>query len=411
MKGMLGQGQPETGEFNFMDYLLGLQGTQAPVTPESLLAPGTASPEKMLKDPTKDPLQAMFAAMPMPSMNPAIQPAPTKAVANQPTADALTTQSDTAKPAWSTLQLQTQTVQDTALSSAVPAAEGMQQVQGPQKEETGISLEGFQKVSGQQEVDVSISRQGQALAAKKYAGNVSSRDSVAETPKQGAPDARLQPEKAVETQTNTAAPAVVLSEAKPETAPLKKKDGQSLSSLDFAPAPSAHKAESAVHTADSKSVDASTGNVAIPEVFQRVETLVQKGGGEMTVALDPPDLGKIEVKVKTSGNRVEIEMRSESVQAKNALESHFGELKSAMQSHDLHLAKLDVSVHRDSSSFGQSFAGMHDGRNAGNTQNNQGQGRSFSDSNRRGTVIQSAPQMAMRPVASVTGNGRVDLRI
>ena len=68
----------------------------------------------------------------------------------------------------------------------------------------------------------------------------------------------------------------------------------------------------------------------IPEVFQKVESLVHQGGGKMTVALNLPTLGRVEIEVTTRGKNVEIQMKSQSDLAKTALENKLDDLKHSM---------------------------------------------------------------------------------
>jgi hypothetical protein len=426
-----GQGQPETGGFDFMNYLLGLQGSPSPqsptsplsaessqgmlnVLPEILPAPGSAMPAKEPTDKSRDPLQALFAAVPMPGMNPLpiadLTPVPTPKGEGDPM------QMEGAKPQWNQSAL-TQTADFT------PSPVNQLKGQPGKSEDTGVALEGFESFESaaeQEGIELSISRPGQAMAAKVYSANAAQPESVAKNDSDIDVKARealvVRPELAERESSDVstrAAVQAVSSEEKPETASLKKgASAARAEKVDFSPVSTpAHKVESAASPAPAESAQA-PNTVSVPEVVKRVETLVQNGGGEMTLALDPPDLGKIEVKVKTQGNRVEIEMRSESVQAKSALDSHLGELKSAMQSQDLHLAKLDVQVQRDPASFGgHSFAGMSDGK-AGNAHGgpNQGQGRHSPETNRRFASQMSVPQVT-RSMSPIAGQGRVDLRI
>ena len=67
----------------------------------------------------------------------------------------------------------------------------------------------------------------------------------------------------------------------------------------------------------------------------------------MTVSLNPPSLGHVEIQVTTRGKNVEIQMRSETNLAKTTLESQLGELRHSMQVQDLNLSKLEVQVSHD----------------------------------------------------------------
>jgi flagellar hook-length control protein FliK len=98
---------------------------------------------------------------------------------------------------------------------------------------------------------------------------------------------------------------------------------------------------------------------SIPEVMQKVESMIHHGGGKMTVMLNPPSLGRVEVEVTAKGKNVEIQMKSENSIAKTTLESHFADLKQSMQVQDLNLHKMEVHVNRDwdsSMQGGQQFA-------------------------------------------------------
>ena len=85
----------------------------------------------------------------------------------------------------------------------------------------------------------------------------------------------------------------------------------------------------------------------VPELFRKVESMVHHGGGKMTVSLNPPALGHVEIQVTTRGRNVEIQMRSENNLAKSTLESQLGQLRHSMQVQDLNLSKLEVQVSHD----------------------------------------------------------------
>ena len=63
--------------------------------------------------------------------------------------------------------------------------------------------------------------------------------------------------------------------------------------------------------------------------------MVHHGNGKMTVSLNPPDLGQVEIHVTTRGKNVEISMKSEHDFAKSAIESSLGDLKASMEAQDL----------------------------------------------------------------------------
>lgn len=85
----------------------------------------------------------------------------------------------------------------------------------------------------------------------------------------------------------------------------------------------------------------------LPELFEKVQGMVHHGNGKMTVALNPPDLGQVEIHVTTRGKNVEVSMKSENDFAKSAIESSLGDLRSSMEAQDLNLTKMEVHVQRD----------------------------------------------------------------
>jgi flagellar hook-length control protein FliK len=64
----------------------------------------------------------------------------------------------------------------------------------------------------------------------------------------------------------------------------------------------------------------------------------------MTVALNPPELGQMEIEVITRGGKVEIEMTSDNHLAKHLLEANLPELKRTLGIQDLDLARVEVNV-------------------------------------------------------------------
>src|SRR5690606_5972615 len=108
-------------------------------------------------------------------------------------------------------------------------------------------------------------------------------------------------------------------------------------------------------------------------------------------------LGEMEIEVETRGNRVSIEMVSESPAAKALIESQLSDLKTAMMGQDLILSRVHVQV--EDRSFGSHLAG--DG------------GRGYLGRERSG-----ASRIAMTEVASGApaarfsrGAGRLDISI
>lgn len=153
-----------------------------------------------------------------------------------------------------------------------------------------------------------------------------------------------------------------------------------------------------------------TEKATLPEVFKKVESMIHHGGGKMTVELSPPELGKLEVDVVTKGNQVEIKMRSDNDIAKVTLESHMGELKNAMEGQNLTLHKAEVQV-----GLGQGHTFQEGRQSAAFFGNNQGGfERQPSQQFQRQTVPSFTPEVNLRSVSlptSVKHQGGVDIRI
>lgn len=147
-----------------------------------------------------------------------------------------------------------------------------------------------------------------------------------------------------------------------------------------------------------------SGSVSLPEVMERVETLVHRGGGEMTVSLSPPELGKLEIRVSTEGNRVEIEMHSENNFAKAIIENSLGDLRQSLQSQDLNLTRIDVFSGRESLNF-QAQADASFGRQG----NREDLPNAWRENSRNQPVV--AAPFALSKVNLAGRSSGVDLRI
>jgi len=153
----------------------------------------------------------------------------------------------------------------------------------------------------------------------------------------------------------------------------------------------------------------------VPELFSRVNTLIQQGGGKMTVSLNPPHLGQVEVQVTARGKKIEVEMKSESSHAKSLLETHAADLKQSLQTHDLVLSKMEVQVNRDFTPSSAKFAGMFNQENSQQSSggfNGEGQTRFNQPHHETPLVSRGRADFALAGGrGGASGNGRVDLRI
>lgn len=163
-----------------------------------------------------------------------------------------------------------------------------------------------------------------------------------------------------------------------------------------------------------------TQHSTVPQFIKGVEGMIHQGGGKMTVRLSPPDLGEVQVEVTTRGNRVEIEMRSESEVTKTVLESRLSDLKNSIQAQDLVLSKMEVHVGRETTSLrDEAMASFSQGSNAFHQPFQQGQTDQGNSARQdRGFESRTAAQheSSVRPMttartAASVGSGRVDMRI
>ena len=136
----------------------------------------------------------------------------------------------------------------------------------------------------------------------------------------------------------------------------------------------------------------------------------------MTVSLNPPHLGQVEVQVTARGKRVEIEMKSQNSATKALLESHVADLRHSMHSKDLQLSKIEVHVAKEA--FQSQMNGQYSAMNGGSNpfQKSTGefnQGRSSRTMNTGNAGYRNSEVARSMAYAGrqVWGSGKVDLRI
>lgn len=86
---------------------------------------------------------------------------------------------------------------------------------------------------------------------------------------------------------------------------------------------------------------------ALPQVIRGLVALVRDGTAEMRLQLQPPELGEIRLRVRTTEGAVQGQMVVQHPQVKALLETHFDRLRTALAEQGLELAGFDVSVNRD----------------------------------------------------------------
>lgn len=133
-------------------------------------------------------------------------------------------------------------------------------------------------------------------------------------------------------------------------------------SLDSLGHPSLQKAESldslgkssaAIEAGPAFKVRSPAENANIRQIMNQAQYLIKKGGGEMKVEMNPEGLGTMQMKVVVNDGRVNLQMATETKEAKQMIESSLPDLKSHLAAHKLAVdhVKIDVvgSTNTDSS--------------------------------------------------------------
>lgn len=82
----------------------------------------------------------------------------------------------------------------------------------------------------------------------------------------------------------------------------------------------------------------------VPELIQQAQMMVHKGGGQMKVLLHPEGLGEVAMKVDVKGDKVKVEMITESEEAKKLIQKSFNALHDGLSHHKLNLESLKVDT-------------------------------------------------------------------
>lgn len=175
------------------------------------------------------------------------------------------------------------------------------------------------------------------------------------------------------------------------------------------PTPTAERVSESVDTFQESAAKKDLGNnVAqsklMPQVLPRMESLIQQGGGKLTMQLDPPELGKLTIELTTRGKNVEVAIHSDNQSTRAALEGAMADLQQALQSHDLQLTRAEVHGTRESS-----FASMQFGQGA----NHQEQTSRDRQSSYEGQEKQRTRDFFNEalPVTRSRNAGRLDVRV
>ncbi len=89
---------------------------------------------------------------------------------------------------------------------------------------------------------------------------------------------------------------------------------------------------------------AQLSNENVEKLISGSQTLIQKGGGEMKIQMNPEGLGQIHLKIKVQDGQVGVQMMADTIEAKKLLETSMNDLKLGLAEHKLSLNTLKVDV-------------------------------------------------------------------
>ena len=84
--------------------------------------------------------------------------------------------------------------------------------------------------------------------------------------------------------------------------------------------------------------------MAVPDFVQQAHVMMKDGGGEMQVVLTPEGLGEVAMKVSVKDGKVNVEMVTQSDEAKKVLESTFHALRDGLSTHHLNLETIKIDT-------------------------------------------------------------------
>jgi flagellar hook-length control protein FliK len=84
--------------------------------------------------------------------------------------------------------------------------------------------------------------------------------------------------------------------------------------------------------------------MSVPELVDKAQIMVHDGGGEMKVTMSPDGLGEVAMRVSVNEGKVQVQMVTESDEAKRMIERHVGELKGSLTQNNLHIDSIKVDT-------------------------------------------------------------------
>ncbi len=90
-------------------------------------------------------------------------------------------------------------------------------------------------------------------------------------------------------------------------------------------------------------------DINIRQIMNQAQYLIKKGGGEVKVEMSPDGLGLVHLKMAIQDGKVNLQMATETPEAKQAIESGMSDLKSSLAAHKLSVDHVKVDVVNSSS--------------------------------------------------------------
>ena len=88
----------------------------------------------------------------------------------------------------------------------------------------------------------------------------------------------------------------------------------------------------------------------VQQLMNQAQYLIKKGGGEMKIKLSPEGLGDMHLKVMVENGKVNLQMSTETAEAKKLVESSMSDLKSSLAGHRLSVENVKIDVVNSTSS-------------------------------------------------------------
>ena len=141
------------------------------------------------------------------------------------------------------------------------------------------------------------------------------------------------------------APKVTIqSEAKEPTGPAGKSDDNSAANpqgIKFDEVLNSTRSSEVTRTAETKAMP---GAEVIEQIASKTKIELSKGNKEITIRLDPPHLGKVDIKVSSEGGVITTRFEVTAPAVRNLLEANLDSLRSALEKSNLGIGQCTVSL-------------------------------------------------------------------